>query len=170
MIKSVTVLSSKPLLLCLYLSSVICFIAGVSLPVFTTTKFFFFHDEISILGSIGLLFDEEKIFLALVILIFSILFPIAKISIQGYALFFSSSGNARKLLHIIKNAGKWSMMDVFVIALLIVSFKSNSLLLNIEVQSGTVFFALAVIINGVANHYLLAYLDRICPLNRDLTN
>ncbi|PIW70175.1 MAG: paraquat-inducible protein A, partial [Ignavibacteriales bacterium CG12_big_fil_rev_8_21_14_0_65_30_8] len=45
------------------------FILGISLPVFASTKFFFWREDISLLKSVRILFDDGNYFLAIIILL-----------------------------------------------------------------------------------------------------
>jgi paraquat-inducible protein A len=50
-----------------------------------------------------------------------------------------------KALHFTEQFGKWSMLEVFVVALLLVSVKLGALL-SVEVHYGVYLFALAVLL------------------------
>ena len=129
----------------LLIISVTLFIMGVSFPIFTSTKFFFWKDDISLLKSVQLLFEDKSYFLAFIILIFTFLFPIFKYSLLLMLTFNFSLNRRNLILKYLNLIGKWSMLDVFVIALLILLFKLKSGLFSIELKMGTIFFALAVL-------------------------
>lgn len=138
-------ISSLPALLrALLVFSVCCFVGGLTQPVFSSTRFFFFHNDITLLGSITMLYQEGDIFLAIIILLFTVVVPLAK-----YVFLFTLlSATVRKTWvwpkKILGSVGKWSMLDVFVIALMIVTMKIQGGILRVELKTGTIFLALAV--------------------------
>ncbi len=129
----------------LLIISITLFILGIYFPIFTSTRFFFCKQDISLLKFIQLLFEDGSYFLAIIILLFTFLFPIIKY-IFLFMLSFDLTFKKRNLvIKYLKNAGKWSMLDVFVIAMLILLFKLKSGLFTIQIKFGTIFFALAII-------------------------
>ena len=56
-----------------------------------------------------------------------------------------------RLLHQVSVLGKWSMLDVFVVAILVVTIKLG-ILLNIETHAGIFIFAFAVLGSMLLTH------------------
>lgn len=131
----------------LLLLTLFLFIAGVSLPILTITKLLVVTNEVSILTGLLQLIEEQHYFIFLVILSFSIVLPLLKL----YYLYLLSARKAinnqkySKYLHLMHRYGRWSMLDVFVIAILIMTVKLGALA-SVEIESGMFYFTAAVIL------------------------
>ena len=130
----------------LLLVTLLLFITGISLPILTITKLLVVSNEVSILTGLQQLFEEQHYFIFLVILSFSIVLPLLKL----YYLYLLSARKAvnnrkySKYLHLMHRYGRWSMLDVFVIAILIMTVKLGALA-SVEIESGMFYFTAAVI-------------------------
>lgn len=71
----------------------------------------------SILGTIGELFAQERWIPAVAILMFSVVFPIIKGIMVIFSLLTPNGALRETLYRIISVIGKWSMADVFVVAI-----------------------------------------------------
>lgn len=107
----------------------------------------------SVLSGAWELFEANEIFLAVVVVLFSVAFPCAKL-VSLFILCHDGADSSREL-HFKAHAflGKWSMLDVFVIALLVVSLKLGDMV-NIEIHSGVYLFAASVILTMILTHLL----------------
>lgn len=130
----------------LWLISCVLFIAGIILPMFTFSKFLFFDDTFSLFGSIVHLFKQGQFFLFVVILSFSIIGPLYKLYIINILISAKpiSEEYKIKLIQRLAILGKWSMADVFVVAILASTIKMG-VIASVSIHSGLVFFGLAVI-------------------------
>ena len=121
-------------------------VLGWTLPVMTVETFFIFEDRITIAGALRTLVEEGEIALFAIVLLFTVIFPVTKISLAYLAWRFLHQPD--HLLHRtvawIEHFGKWSMLDVFVVALFVVVLKL-SLLSDVVVEIGLYVFAAAVI-------------------------
>jgi len=118
---------------------------GLSLPVMKVEKMIFWKNEYSVItGIIGLVHDREY-FLAAVLFFFSVIFPTIKLVMLGllWQIKFDEA-RRRRLLEWLGILGKWSMLDVFVVAILIVVMKLGPLA-NVEPKDGVYVFSLAII-------------------------
>jgi len=109
------------------IGAAVCLALGISLPILRLTKFIFWTSEYSLLSTVEVLLRQGQTFLATVIFVFSILFPIVKLL---YLLLVSTLPAAElrrhaKRLKAIEWIGKWSMHDVLVLALTIFFLKSQ---------------------------------------------
>ena len=100
---------------------------GISLPILKLTKFMFWTSEYSLLTTVEVLIRQGQTFLGVVVLLFSIIFPIVKLL---YLLLVSTLPAAElkrhsKRLRALEWIGKWSMHDVLVLALTIFFLKSQ---------------------------------------------
>lgn len=81
------------------------------LPVFQQTR--------SIIGSVRRLYEVGSPVPATLILLFSIVVPFAKVALVGWAMFVADGDRRRRTLAFVEAIAKWSMADVFVVALFI---------------------------------------------------
>jgi len=125
----------------LILLSSVCLAAGLLSPMLETRRLVFFSDAHSLIGVARALLENENYLLGLVILIFSILFPIGKaIYLAGVN---AGWAHGRTALVWVDRLGKWSMLDV-VIAGLIVFALSGDQAIRITEQPGLYFFTVAI--------------------------
>ena len=131
----------------LLLIALACLVIGVSAPLLTLEKMYFFENTVTLLSTVKGLFIQKEWFLFYVIAVFSLCIPVIKIA--GLVLIlnmeYAKNSFLDKTLHIIELVGKWSMLDVFVVALLLVSVKLG-VLAKVEVHYGLYAFATSVLI------------------------
>ncbi len=105
-----------------------------------------------ILGSISKLYADHNITVAIVILVFSVIIPFLKTISMLFVSTFEHSPFAAKVVRFFRHLGKWSMLDVFVIAILLVYLTSNnSDISRAEAEIGLYFFLAYVILSMVAS-------------------
>jgi paraquat-inducible protein A len=99
----------------------------------------------SVIRGIGSLLSEGKYGISLVLFVFSILFPVVKLSVIWMVLYelISHEGKVPKLL---ERLGKYSMIDVFVMALLILAIKGLPGGSQISLRWGLVVFGAAALL------------------------
>jgi paraquat-inducible protein A len=121
---------------------------GWALPVMSLRTAFIFYDEVSIASGAIKLLQGRQIFLFAVIVVFSILFPAAKVLAALYVWYLAdlSRGRLMRLLGWIEALGKWSMLDVFVVALFVIMIQ-GSLTTEIALHNGLYAFAAAVLLS-----------------------
>ncbi len=73
----------------------------------------------SILGSVRHLYRVGSTIAATLILLFSVMVPLTKAALVMWAVFHREPGRRRKTLHFVELIAKWSMADVFAVALII---------------------------------------------------
>ena len=107
----------------------------------------------SLVAGVRQLFDDGYVVIGAILLVFSLLFPIAKLC----AILLATSRLAplgprgRRLLHAAADAtGKYSMLDLLVVAVIIVIVKFQNLA-HVEAQSGTAWFCAAVLTSMLAS-------------------
>lgn len=151
--------NSKSFILIQLFLSIVAFGLGISLPIFSNTKFFFFSEDISLLKSIQILFSQDDYFLGLIILLFTILTPILKYIIIIVIQFSTNSNLKKRFANLLTNIGKWSMLDVFVIALIIITMKIDGGFFEVEMKIGTIFFAVSVILSLILSSQIINNLE-----------
>ncbi len=117
---------------------------GLALPVMRVGKLVFWEDDYSIVtGAMSLWRDGHRV-LSGVIVLFSIVFPIAKL-VGLLALCLTPMRDERRtgVLRMVDALGKWSMLDVFVVAVTIVLMASKATL-DATPRAGLYVFAGAV--------------------------
>ncbi len=78
----------------------------------------------TILGGVVVLYEHHAYLVAVVIFVASILIPLTKFIIMGYLLLsiqrrsLHQQGNRHRLYHWVEFVGRWSMIDIFVVAIL----------------------------------------------------
>jgi hypothetical protein len=78
-----------------------------------------FQQTRSIVGSVRRLYEVGSPVPATLILLFSVVVPFAKTVLVGWAVFVADGEKRRRTLGIVEAIAKWSMADVFVVALFI---------------------------------------------------
>ncbi len=131
----------------LLLAALAMLIVGVSAPLLTLEKLYFFENTVTLFTTVTGLFAQKEWFLFFVIAIFSLCIPVIKIAslILILNLEYKKGSFLDKTLHVIETLGKWSMLDVFVVALLLVSVKLG-VLAKVDVHYGLYVFATSVLL------------------------
>ena len=132
-------------------------IAGAVMPMFTFSRFYIFNDTFSLASGIFYLLKEGEPLLFIVVFSFSILMPAWKMYLLYRLLHAQDSDNAwrHRQLHVLSFLGKWSMLDVFVVAILVVTVKLGAIA-SITVHSGIYLFTLAVLASMLLTHKIAA--------------
>ncbi len=133
----------------LWLSVLACFILGVSLPIATVEKFIFFENEFSLIHSMIELASEpngQNIILLLIIGIFTFVFPIAKLATMFLQIKNYGKNWQNKMTRFIETVGHFSMLDVFVIALMVLLLKLR-VLVDVIIHSGFYWFSASIILS-----------------------
>jgi Paraquat-inducible protein A len=73
----------------------------------------------SIVGSVRRLYEVGSPVPATLILLFSVIVPLGKATLVAWAVFIADVGRRRRTLAFVESIAKWSMADVFVVALFI---------------------------------------------------
>ncbi len=105
------------------------FAVGLTAPLFTFQSFFVFKDTMSLIGVVETLYDEDKLVLSAVVALFSIVFPSLKLAALSVlaALGDRSAEAQARVLHFVETLGKWSMADVFILAVTVVAVKASGM-------------------------------------------
>ena len=107
------------------------YVAGLLLPMATiTTRFLPFVDKTesyNLLQTIRTLFEDQDYVLGVIIVLFTFVFPITKF----FSLFMGLWGRWRednsRLYRWMKATGRWSFLDVFVVAILVVMLRVETM-------------------------------------------
>jgi len=101
-----------------------------------------------VIGSVVKLFNGGDMTVALVILLFSVVIPLLKVLALLFISIFRRNRFAHHIVKFFKMIGKWSMVDVFVVALFLVYLSANKGdVSHAEVEIGLYFFLAYVIVS-----------------------
>lgn len=135
----------------LLLAAALALLAGWLLPVMTVRTLLVFYDEVSILTGAMRLLESGDYALFVLIVLFTVVLPVGKLVVAWLTWAWLSVDDlrVRRLLGWIEAIGRWSMLDVFVAAMLVVVIKL-SLISDVVIHAGLYVFIAAVILSMVA--------------------
>ena len=110
-----------------------------------------------LLGIIKSLFADGSIILGIIIFLFSVIFPVLKIVLSAIYLFRSGrlkGGANNGLLKAIGLVSKWSMADVFIVAVIIVMFKAKGFNFSFTAEAGIYCYAFSAILSSLVISFI----------------
>lgn len=152
-------LRKKQIATIFYLASIILFVLGLINPILKNSTLMGFMGEefIYLIGSVKYFFAEKEFFIGTLILVFTFIFPIGKYIFIGFRLINLKFGQTKWVGNLVEIINKWAMLDVFVVALVIVNMKMNTLVISTSIEIGTTFFAISVLLLMSASYILKKY-------------
>jgi paraquat-inducible protein A len=150
-----------PLTGLMLLAALVLLGVGLFLPAVTVEKFLVFDNTKSVAGSIAALFAQGHILLGIVVAIFSLVFPLAKLilSFRIWTARDPASPGVQRAIRWTVKLGKWSMLDVFMVAL-VVAILTLDMVASVEVHVGLYVFGGAIVVAMLASHRLEAHLGQ----------
>jgi paraquat-inducible protein A len=138
----------------LILVSLTLLLVALSQPLMKVQKMVLWKNEYSVIAGVHGLWEQGQYVLAIILFFFSVVFPIFKLAVLAIVWFvrLASAGRATAL-HWLGILGKWSMLDVFVVAILIVLVKLGPLA-KVEPQRGLYWFAAAILVSMITSMYV----------------
>lgn len=125
---------------------------GLTMPLMNVSKLYFFDENPSLLAIVTTLWRDGDWLLAVIVTLFSVILPIAKLAVAQLAA--AQVTAATHILHRwITILSKWSMLDVLLVALVIFGAKTSGLATAIA-QPGLWFFTASAILSAVATHFI----------------
>jgi paraquat-inducible protein A len=139
----------------LIITATVCLVLGLTLPIIKLTRFYVWSDVHSLVTVVRELYYSGEFILAAVVFVFSIVFPFLKLLylLALYSILTINPDHAGPWLKRLSMIGKWSMLDVLVLALIIFYAKMNDLADAVSLP-GIYFFAAAVILTMIATAIL----------------
>lgn len=140
----------------LTITAAILYIPANVYPIMTTV-FFSDREPSTIIGGVAILWHSGSYPIALVILIASVIIPLAKLTtlvILAWVVKRQCRFNRlsfTKIYSIVEFLGKWSMVDVFVVAILVALVHLTGIM-EVIPGPGAIFFSAMVIISMLAAH------------------
>jgi len=107
-----------------WFAPILAIVAYQDIPVLGQTVFQF--ESKSILSALLKLYESGQTGIAVIIFVFTVLTPIMKSLMMLVVLFSQNLHFSQKSIKVLKTIGKWSMLDVFVIAILVTYFTTKS--------------------------------------------
>ncbi len=138
----------------LLIAAAICYIPANLMPVMNTTMPAYAAKD-TIMNGVILLYTSGSWPLALIVLVASVIIPLAKIVTLAYLLAtiqFRKPESRRERIRIyrfVEIIGRWSMLDVFVVTF-VVALVQLQPLMSVEPGAGVVFFAAVVVLTMFA--------------------
>jgi paraquat-inducible protein A len=137
-------------------------VAAWFLPTMTVERVpWVWRTKFSIWRVVESLYSERDYLICAVIVLFSMIFPVVKLvaGLWIWARVDALSPNARRAVGFVQAMGKWSMVDVFVVALVVAAVQV-SIITNVAVHAGIYVFSGAVLASIALMHFLEKALAR----------
>jgi len=130
------------------------FWGGIFRPFTSVTKLWLFENQVSVWQGLIILFNAGEIFLFLILFVFTVTFPFIKLTAMLVLWLWPKldRDQIQYLFHFVAHLGKWSMLDVFVVAILVLTVKSGGLA-SIHVQDGFFMFFISVMLTQIASFW-----------------
>lgn len=141
----------------LWFAALLAFILGNIYPIMTTESISGNSDS-TIIGGVATLFDHGSYLIAIVVFVASIVVPLSKFMVIAFLVVsisadWKTSQHQRHQMHqAIEFIGRWSMIDVFVVAALAALIQLGDII-NIKPGIGIYAFALSVILTMMSAMY-----------------
>jgi paraquat-inducible protein A len=134
------------------LAAIGLFVAGIFLPFTSVTKLWLFENQISVYQGLVVLWKQSELFLFLILFVFTVCFPFVKINALLALWLYPglTADRAKAFFKFVSHMGKWSMLDVFVVAILVLTVKSGGVA-SINVQGGFFLFFISVMLTQFAS-------------------
>ena len=136
----------------LYVSAALIITGITQASVWKPNAFGFGGSDYNLFGVVRTLFEAGLPLLGFIVVIFSGVFPLAK-TLTAAIIFRRGAAATPRLAMLLNLLGKWSMLDVFLAALLI-GISQMSLYIGFELRAGLYYFTAGVILNNAATLWL----------------
>lgn len=139
----------------LIVAAAICYIPANLLPVMVSKTLVTASEDDTIMSGVVLLYKTGSWHLALIVLIASVVIPMAKIAALAYLLVTVQRRKSQdqqerlRLYRLVEFVGRWSMLDVFVVTFTVALIQLQPLM-AIKPGAGVLFFAAVVILTMIA--------------------
>jgi paraquat-inducible protein A len=145
-------LRSRYGVLLLLLFSMICNVVVFFLPFMELRQGLIVQDY-TLFRSVEMLWKSGIYVLAILVVAFSVVFPFAKLTVIASATLVSLPGpRLRQALALVERLGKWSMLDAFLVSIILV-LTSNQLFVGASPRAGLPLFILAILLSMTAGEW-----------------
>src|SRR5436190_4766176 len=125
--------------------------------------------EYSLPKSVSLMWESELYVLAAIIVVFSVCFPFFKLGVlTAIVAGWIPAQKRTGWLRLVETLGKWSMLDVFIVCLML-ALANDQWLVDAEPRIGILCFTFAIVLSMTASAVMTARLsnpDRLMPIPR----
>lgn len=141
-------------------------VTGWLTPIMTVERWLVFAERITILEGVARLWRGGEYVLSAVIVLFSIAFPAVKTTLALWLWYTidPKSHSLHRTLNWLEMLGRWSMVDVFVVALVIVAVQST-LVGGVASHAGLYIFTAAVLLSMLGLRRMRTLAARISALS-----
>ena len=149
-------------LLALLLVTSLLLLAGFVLPMLTLTKFLVIANSFSIISGLVALYEQGQWLIFIAIGLFSVVIPLLKVGLLFLLLFHGEVRSPRyaRLLKLMHDYGRWAMLDVMVVAVMIVTVKLG-VVAQIEIHPGLYIFGAAVLLIMYITHRVVGFSEEM---------
>ena len=136
------------------------FLAGIVLPMMTLSKFIVVTNTFSVLSGVAELLRNGNYILFVIVAAFSLVLPLLKLGVL-WRIVSPHRPAGEQLswyLHLMHRYGRWAMLDVMVVAVLIMTVKLGAIA-SIEVHYGLYVFGAAVLLIMLITGYVVRLSD-----------
>jgi paraquat-inducible protein A len=146
----------------LLLITTLLLLSGFFLPMLTLTKFLFIANSFSIVSGLVELYQRGQWAIFVVVGLFSVVLPLLKIGLLFLLLQHRQIRSPRfaRLLKLMHDYGRWAMLDVMVVAVMIVTVKLG-VVAQIEIHPGLYLFGAAVLLIMYVTHRVVAFTEDV---------
>lgn len=129
--------------------------AGLTMPAISVSRLVFFEQQYSLMQAILAYWSQGQWALFILVLVFSVLIPASKVLIGLWAWVAGQNRPqlVRRMLRVLAAISKWSMVDVFIVALTVLVVDGR-ILDSADVHVGIILFAAAAIASTLATQRL----------------
>lgn len=160
---------NRRIALLILVASLVFFIMGFNYPLLRTGfgigPFTLQNDYVYMSNSFSYFFENGELFIGTLLLLFTIVFP----AIKYVFLFITLSGRKlpkhKAVATALEIINKWSMLDVFVVAVLILNMKFDSAVIVSQLEPGTSLFALSIILLMTSSYIAKKMVDKNKTIN-----
>jgi paraquat-inducible protein A len=126
------------------------YLAGLFRPFTEVTKMWIFANEVSVIGGLVSLWEAGEYFLFMILGVFTVAFPAVKMLalLAIWLVPALTRESAQGMFRLVTHLGKWSMLDVFVVALLVILMRSGGVA-QIAIRDGVVLFTCSVLLTQI---------------------
>lgn len=137
----------------------VAYVHGITSPTLTLEKFIVVEKTYSIVNGVRGFWNNGQWFLFLLVGGFSLCLPVVKMVLLSLVLMLPPrpSGALQTLVDLVDRIGRWSMLDVFVVATLVTSVQLGALA-EVTIHDGVYAFAACVIAILLCSTWTLALL------------
>ncbi len=139
----------------IYLSSLCLFILGLTNPILGSEILLGIKkSQVFLTDTFQYFFRQGDWFLGCVLIVFTLILPILKYLVLLSRLISFDRWYTERWQHLFEMLNKWAMLDVFIVALFIMTFKFESTIFDNYVMIGASYFAGSIILLIISSQLL----------------